>query len=116
MAHSQLEFFRGSWIADYPDAENYLSLFYSRNFSPAGPNYFHFNSPVFDSLFVKALTTPDKDLRNRIYLALDQMVMDESVVIPLYYDQVVRFVPVQLGGLGSNPMNLLNLKNAHWSQ
>jgi peptide/nickel transport system substrate-binding protein len=34
---SQALFFRGSWIADYPDAENYLSVFYSKN--PAPPNY-----------------------------------------------------------------------------
>ncbi len=30
-AQSKALFFRGSWIADYPDAENYLSVFYSRN-------------------------------------------------------------------------------------
>ena len=35
----KLELFRASWIADYPDAENYLSLFNSLNFSPKGPNY-----------------------------------------------------------------------------
>ena len=34
---SRALFFRGSWIADYPDAENYLSVFYSKN--PAPPNY-----------------------------------------------------------------------------
>ena len=30
--------FRASWIADYPDPENFLSLFYSKNKSPNGPN------------------------------------------------------------------------------
>jgi len=29
-AKSEAPFFRGSWIADYPDAENYLSVFYSK--------------------------------------------------------------------------------------
>ena len=28
IATNKLSFFHGSWIADYPDAENYLSLFY----------------------------------------------------------------------------------------
>jgi ABC-type transport system substrate-binding protein len=116
MANSQLEFFRASWIADYPDAENYLSLFYSQNFSPSGPNYTHFSNPVFDSLFAKALIIADTDVRHQLYRELDQIIMDESVIIPLYYDQVVRFVPVGLEGLGSNPMNLLNLKKAYWSQ
>ncbi|MCR5889031.1 ABC transporter substrate-binding protein [Hymenobacter sp. J193] len=31
-------FFTRSWLGDYPDAENYLALFYSKNFAPAGPN------------------------------------------------------------------------------
>ena len=44
IAQSKLPFFRGSWIADYPDAENYLSLFYSKNFCPQGPNYTHFSN------------------------------------------------------------------------
>jgi len=36
-----LDAFRASWIADYPDAENYLSLFYSKNFTPNGPSSNH---------------------------------------------------------------------------
>ena len=48
VANSNLLFFRGSWIADYPDPENYLSLFYSPNFSPSGPNYTHFSDRLYD--------------------------------------------------------------------
>ena len=44
VATSKLNFFRGSWIADYADAENYLALFYSKNFCPNGPNYTHFKN------------------------------------------------------------------------
>src|SRR5690606_15910183 len=44
-AQSQAAFFRASWIADYPDAENYLSVFYSRN--PAPPNYTRYSNPAF---------------------------------------------------------------------
>ncbi|MGL6267633.1 MAG: ABC transporter substrate-binding protein, partial [Chitinophagaceae bacterium] len=54
IAQQQAIFFRGSWIADYPDAENYLSVFYGANPSP--PNYTRFNMPLFDELFQKALT------------------------------------------------------------
>jgi oligopeptide transport system substrate-binding protein len=115
MANAQLAFFRGSWIADYPDAENYLSLFYSKNFSPAGPNYTHYSNPGFDRLFEKALTIPEDSLRYQIYWEMDQMIMDNAVVVPLYYDRVLRFIPSELEGLGSNPMNLLSLKYAFWS-
>ena len=51
----ELDIFRASWVADYPDAENYLSLFYSPNFTPNGPNYTHFKNVVFDSLYVKQI-------------------------------------------------------------
>lgn len=115
MANGQLMFFRGSWIADYPDAENYLSLFYSKNFSPSGPNYTHFFQPAYDSLFEKALHTLDDSARYCIYQQMDRMIIDEAAIVPLYYDQVVRFIPKDLNGLGSNPMNLLNLKRASWN-
>jgi len=55
VSNSKLEFFRGSWIADYPEAENYLSLFYSKNFSPNGPNYTHFASAEYDRLYQEVL-------------------------------------------------------------
>ncbi len=47
-SNGKFEMFRASWIADYPDSENYLSLFYSRNLAPNGPNYTHFKSSEYD--------------------------------------------------------------------
>ncbi len=114
MANGQLAFFRGSWIADYPDAENYLSLFYSRNFSPSGPNYTHFSKPEYDRLFEQALGTIEENRRYQIYRQLDRLIISEAAIVPLYYDQVILFVPVDLMGLESNAMNLLNLKRVYW--
>ena len=59
----ELDIFRASWIADYPDAENYLSLFYSPNFTPNGPNYTHFKNAVFDSLYMEASRISDIERR-----------------------------------------------------
>jgi peptide/nickel transport system substrate-binding protein len=115
MANSKFEFFRGSWIADYPDAENYLALFYSKNFSPTGPNYTHYSNPVYDQLYEKAVRTIDEEDRFILYHAMENLIMEDAVIVPLYYDQVVRFVPAGLEGLDSNPMNLLSLKKARWS-
>ncbi len=116
VANSELPFFRGSWIADYPDAENYLSLFYSPNFSPAGPNYTHYRNPRYDSLFEQAVATPGRKERYRMYHILDQMIMNDAVVVPLYYDMAVRFVPINIRGMQGNPMNLLTLKRIRKNQ
>lgn len=110
IARSRVAFFRGSWIADYPDAENYLSLFYSGNFTPAGPNYTLFSNSRFDGLYQKAVNEIDDVVRSRHYREMDSLIMEEAPVIVLFYDQVLRFVRNDVKGLGANPLNLLNLK------
>ncbi len=110
VATSRLSFFRGSWIADYPDAENYLSLFYSKNFCPDGPNYTHFSNEEFDSLYEASLSEIDLDIRNTIYNRMDKILIDNAVVVPLYYDRVLRFSQKNISGFTGNPMNLLDLK------
>jgi oligopeptide transport system substrate-binding protein len=110
VAQSRLNLFRGSWIADYPDAENYLALFYSRNFTPAGPNYTRFSSQEFDAMYESSFFIADQSERLELYRKMDQLIMDEAVVIPLYYDKVVRFTAKTIAGMSPNPLNMLNLK------
>ena len=112
VANSNLEFFRASWIADYPDPESYLSLFYSGNFSPNGPNYTHFYSPDFDSLYLLSNQLQDMEKRREILVQMDQMIIDSAVIVPLYYDEVLRFTPISIENFQTNPMNLLKLKSA----
>lgn len=111
VANARIPFFRGSWIADYADPENYLALFYSPNFSPGGANYTHFASAEFDNLYEKARAEVNDSIRLSMYRQMDQMVIDEAPVVILYYDQVLRFVSKNISGLGVNAMNQLSLKN-----
>jgi peptide/nickel transport system substrate-binding protein len=110
IAKSQIPFFRGSWIADYPDAENYLSLFYSKNFAPNGPNYTHYHNPVFDKLYEQSQSTNNDSLRFALYRQMDNLLMEDAPVVILYYDRVLRFTQKNVTGLENNPMNLLTLK------
>jgi oligopeptide transport system substrate-binding protein len=111
IAQGKVNFFRGSWIADYPDAENYLSLFYSGNFCPAGPNYTHYSNKAFDKLYESAQQETNDKIRFEYYRRMDHMMMEEAPVVILYYDQVLRFARQNITDLGCNPMNLLNLKH-----
>lgn len=107
----KLDIFRGSWVADYPDPENYLSVFYSKNFTPGGPNYYHFSNPEFDAMFEKSFTITNKTAREQLYTKMDSMILNHAPIVPLYYDEVVRFTGKNVSGLGINPINLLVLKN-----
>ena len=109
VATSKLNFFRGSWMADYPDAENYLSLFYSKNFCPNGPNYTHFNNKDYDRLYELSLAESDATNRIKIYKRLNKILSEEMPVIPLYYDQIVRFTHNNITGFSVNAQNNLDL-------
>ena len=109
-ANGSLSFFRSSWVADYPDAENYLSLFTTANFAPEGPNYTHYSNPKFDALYEKALRCNAMEERAAYYHEMDSLMMQDAPVVVLFYDQVLRFANKRVEGLGSNPTNLLELK------
>ncbi|MBE99492.1 ABC transporter substrate-binding protein [Flavobacterium coralii] len=110
ISNGKVSFFKASWIADYPDAENYLSLFYSKNFSPGGPNYTHFKNAEFDRLYEKAFTVINDKERFALYRKMDSIVIEEAPVVPLFYDKAARFTRKNVSGLGINPLNLLVLK------
>ena len=109
-SNGSLSFFRSSWVADYPDAENYLSLFTTANFSPEGPNYSHYSNKEYDALYAKAMSCTDVESRAAYYAQMDRLMMEDAPVVPLFYDEVLRFVGKRVQGLGSNPTNLLDLK------
>ncbi len=110
MATSKSPFFRGSWIADYADAENYLSLFYSANAAPNGPNYTHFSHPQFDAWYEEARTETNDSARYALYRRMDSLLLYEAPVVPLFYDEVLRFTRKEVRGLTPNALNLLELK------
>lgn len=114
MSSGKLPFFRGSWIADYPDPENYMALFFSKNESPNGPNYTRFKSREFDKLYLQSFFETS-DSRSKTIGRMNDILAEEVPAIPLYFDKVVRFVKKEINGLEPNPMNYMYLKRAYKS-
>jgi peptide/nickel transport system substrate-binding protein len=112
-SNGKVDMFRSSWIADYLDAENYLSIFYSKNFAPNGSNYFHYKNEQLDSLYNKAFTITNIEERKHLYTTMDSIAMQNAIMVPLYYDEVIRFTRKNVTGLGINPINLLDLKRVN---
>jgi oligopeptide transport system substrate-binding protein len=108
-AKSQALFFRASWIGDYPDAENYLSVFYSEN--PAPPNYTRYKNPVFDRLYKNSLLENNDSVRFALYREMDQLIINDAPVVPLWYDQVIHLVNPAVSGFEANGLNLLELRH-----
>ncbi|WP_158797617.1 ABC transporter substrate-binding protein [Pedobacter sp. L105] len=110
MSKNEVTFFRGSWIADYPDAENYLSVFYSKNKVPYGPNYTAYFNKDFDRLFEQSYYEKDIKKRYQLYQQMDNMVMENASVVPVLYDQSVTMLQNNISGYSINPLSLMILK------
>lgn len=105
---SQAAFYRGSWIADYPDAENYLGVFYGKN--PAPPNYTRYKNEAYDALYEKALAEKNDSLRYLLYRQMDRMIVNDAPVVPLWYDMAIHLVHTGISGFQPNSLNLLELR------
>ena len=103
-----LDFFRASWIADYPDAENYVLLFASAMKAPAGPNYSRYSNGAYDLLYEELVVAADSN-KSEIAARADSLLMRDAACVPLYYDEVIRVFPRGVEGLKTNALNTLLL-------
>lgn len=104
----KLQVFRASWIADYPDEENFFSLFYGENPSP--PNYFGFHNLRFDELYRLSQTELTEMDLGRTFNEMDGILVEEAPVVFLYYDRLAVFTDNRVIGFETNPLNGLDLR------
>jgi len=109
MVKGEVDFFRGSWIADYPDGENFLTVFYGGN--PAPPNYTRFKNAQYDQLYQQALTTNNNEERFSLYHKMENILIEEAPVVPLFYDELTLFTQKRISNFKPNAQNLLMLKH-----
>lgn len=66
-----------AWGADYPDAQNFFQLFYSKNKSP-GPNDTSYNNPEFDKIYEQSLKLAAGEERTKLYRKLRDIVAEDT--------------------------------------
>ncbi len=84
LSNRQSQMFRVGWIGDYPDAENFLQLFYSPNVSP-GPNRVNYVNPELDRLYDTAVVMADERERERVWHAVQRIVREECPWLFMHY-------------------------------
>lgn len=98
-----------SWEADYPDPQNFLEVLFASN----GPdNYSGYASETVDQMLSEAATDQDQAGRSAIYREVEEQVLRDSPVIPLFHN--VRYVLMKkyVQGVEVTPMGILTLRNA----
>jgi oligopeptide transport system substrate-binding protein len=108
------DFFRLAWVADYPDPETFLTIFYGKHV-PAGAteksfiNYTRFKNARFDSLFSASFTEPDKAKRYAMLAKAEQVLLDEAPFMPIFYDENFRLEQLNVRNFPENAMNYMDL-------
>ena len=108
------DFFRFAWIADYPDPETFLTIFYGKhvpanNTEKSFVNYSRFKNARFDSLFAASFTESDKTKRYALLTQAEQIVLDEAPFMPIFYDVNYRLEQLNVRNFPENAMNYMDL-------
>lgn len=108
-------FWRSGWVADYPDPENFLNLFYGGNMdnNDVNVNPFKYKNPTFDALFEKALAETNEEKRMELLAECDQMIIDDAVVLPLLTDDFVTMVNLKVRKFVTNEMEKLDFSRVY---
>lgn len=108
--YGRAAFYRLGWVADYPDPESFLSLFYGKVVpptlsEPSSQNGTRYNNPAFDEIFEKARATADRDQRNELYLQAEQIAVNDAPMLFIIYDEDYRLVQSYVEGYKNNAMD-----------
>lgn len=103
-----------SWSADYPDPDNFLSLWLSES----GNNRARWKNSDYDKLVIASRYLRNLKVREKNYIAAQKILLEQSaVIIPLYYEPIMALVKKRpkkiIESLELNPLNYLILKNIH---
>ncbi len=101
------QLFDSGWIADYPDPQDFLDvLFHTGSQSNAGD----YSNPQLDSLLDKAAVEQDPNVRLGMYQQAEQMIVQDAVVLPLFFNRSYILVKPYVKNYALNPLGfpLLN--------
>ena len=107
----EAKIWRTAWIADYPDAENFLSQFYGGNMDGTASmvNSFKFHNEEFDAIFDKASSEMDSKKRMEYLTQCDQIIIDEAAAMPMLTDDHIVMVNARVRDFSANTMETLQL-------
>jgi len=101
--------FRLGWYADYPDPDNFATIF----LSDSGNNHTRFKSKEYDELVSRASFEKDPQKRQQLYDQAQKMILEEHCIfVPLYFYTVNYMIQPYVRNLDYNPMGQLFFKDA----
>lgn len=107
LSKGEIYFYRLGWIADYPSMDNFLyPLFHS---SEKGNNNMSFyENPEVDKLLEEARKETNEEKRHELYAKAEKKVLEDAVIIPIYFYTAARVVKPEVQNYNWNAMGLVD--------
>ena len=102
LQNGELEVARAGWLADYNDADNFLNLLKSG----VAYNYGRYSNSEFDALIDEANAVTDTQMRADLLRQAEQLALDETAAIPIYYYLSRNVVSPRVSGFEDNAFDI----------
>lgn len=117
--YGRADMFRNAWIADYPNPENFLFLFYGKTVpasddAPSNFNISRYVNPRFDELYEKGLKMTNKEDAYKYFAEAEQYLMDDAVVIVLFYGESYVLLNASVKNYFNNPINYKDFSEVYF--
>ncbi len=119
MINGKSDFFRGGWIADYPNPENFLWFFYGKTVpasleKPSYPNMMRYKSDKFDKLYEAGLKATTQEEAFKHFLEAENIVMQDAPIMVLWYDEGYRLMQAFVKNFPNNAMQYRDFTNVYF--
>jgi peptide/nickel transport system substrate-binding protein len=116
--HGKSDIYRDGWVADYASPESFLSLFVGdavpkEMYVASFPNTSRYQNTNYDEYFKKGRDFSSKDSSYYYFMKAEQLLINEAVVIPLWYEGSYRLMTSKVKGLILNPMHYYDLTKVY---
>ncbi len=108
----EAQMFEFGWVADYPDEQTFLQLYYSKNAGVGGVNSCNYNNPEYDKLYEQAVVLEPSPERDVLYRKMQDIIREDCPTL-------LEFYPIAFGLKypwvhGSKPMEYGNGQKMSW--
>ena len=115
--NAKSDFFGVTWLADYPDPQNFLQIFNGRVVPeteydedgdaiilPSYTNFPRYKNDFFDACYDKGIHAIEQDSAIYYYLQADSALIADAALLPIYYGHNIRLIQSNVHALPINSM------------
>jgi peptide/nickel transport system substrate-binding protein len=107
-------FWKSGWIADYPDPESFVSIFYQKHslINPFWGNISCLNKD-FDRAYEAYLVEKNDIKRNEYLNQCNQYIMEEAIILPVYFEDLFVVYNLKIRDFSVNSIETMDLSTLY---